>query len=391
MASLLSFNVPNSPRVVFGAGRLNELHTLPMPGQKALIVISKGKSTRANGYLDRLENELRQSGCAYVIFDRIQANPLKETVEEGAEWAKSENCDFIIALGGGSVMDSAKVMAMKATNEGDLWDYVMSGTGKRMTPIHAPLPWIAIPTTAGTGSEVDAGGVITNLKTKEKLGIFSSFATYAIIDPELQTTVPPEYTVFQGFDALYQLLEGCLCKSANLYSDMLQETGIRHIVENLPIAYRDGKNVEARAKMAFATMLSGTSMVVSTCTAEHSIEHALSAYHESLPHGAGLIMISKAYYNAILRQHVADDRLIRMAKYMGKEDAACPEDFISALLDFQKIFGVDELKMSDYGIVPEEFDAMASNAMTVMARLYTQDIQPLTHEEIVRILQESYR
>ena len=172
MASLLSFNVPNSPRVVFGAGRLNELHTLPMPGKKALIVISKGKSTRANGYLDRLENELRQSGCAYVIFDRIQANPLKETVEEGAEWAKSENCDFIIVLGGGSVMDSAKVMAMKATNEGDLWDYVMSGTGKRMTPIHAPLPWIAIPTTAGTGSEVDAGGVITNLKTKEKLGIY---------------------------------------------------------------------------------------------------------------------------------------------------------------------------------------------------------------------------
>lgn len=391
MSSLLSFNIPSSARVLFGAGRLNELHTLPMPGQKALVVISKGKSTRANGYLDRLENELRQSGCAYVIFDRIQANPLKETVEEGAEWAKSENCDFIIALGGGSVMDSAKVMAMKATNEGDLWDYVMSGTGKRKTPTHEPLPWIAIPTTAGTGSEVDAGGVITNLQTKEKLGIFSTFATYAIIDPELQTTVPQAYTVYQGFDALFQLLEGCLCRSANLYSDMLQETGIRHIVKNLPIVYQDGKNVEARAKMAFATMLSGYSMVISTCTAEHSIEHALSAYHESLPHGAGLIMISKAYYNAILRQHVADDRLVRMAQYMGKEDATRPEDFIGALDDLQKQCGVDNLKMSDYGIVTEEFDEMASNAMTVMARLYTQDLQPLTHEEIVRILRESYR
>lgn len=391
MSSLLSFNIPSSARVLFGAGRLNDLHTLPMPGQKALVVISQGKSTRANGYLDRLENELRQWGCAYVIYDRIQANPLKETVEEGAELAKNEHCDFIIALGGGSVMDSAKVMAMKATNEGDLWDYVMSGTGKRKTPTHEPLPWIAIPTTAGTGSEVDAGGVITNLQTKEKLGIFSTFATYAIIDPELQTTVPQAYTVYQGFDALFQLLEGCLCRSANLYSDMLQETGIRHIVKNLPIVYQDGKNVEARAKMAFATMLSGYSMVISTCTAEHSIEHALSAYHESLPHGAGLIMISKAYYNAILRQHVADDRLVRMAQYMGKEDATRPEDFICALDDLQKLCGVDNLKMSDYGIVPEEFDEMASNAMTIMARLYTQDLQTLTHEEIVRILRDSYR
>lgn len=384
------------------------LHTLAMPGKKALLVISNGRSTITNGSLARTQAELSAAGVENVVYNGIQPNPTKENVEGGAKMAIANGCDFVVALGGGSVLDAAKVLAMfqaqllAQIGEGgrtcdevfasaNLWQHAMSGTGGRKAPTAPSIPWIAIPTTAGTGSEVDAAGVITNLATNEKLGIFGSFALYAIVDPELQLSIPARFTAFQGFDALFHSLEGHICKNRNLYSDMIQREAITNIAQNLPIAYRDGSNLEARSRMAFASMLSGYSMVASTCTIEHSIEHALSAYHEQLPHGAGLIMISKAYFGTIIRQHVADDRFIEMARWLGKDDATRPEDFLEALTRLQQDCGVADLKMSDYGIQPAEFDAMAENALVVMERLSTQDIQPLTHDEIVSVLMESYK
>lgn len=393
MDTRLSFVFPGQTAVFFGAGQLNNLHTLPMPGKKALIVISNGKSTRVNGYLDRTLEELRKAGVASIVFDKIQANPLKASVEEGAKAAHDNACDFIVALGGGSVMDAAKVMAINATNPGDLWDYAGGRTGKRKPAVNAPLPWIAITTTAGTGSEVDSAGVITNPETNEKLGIGHprAFAVYAIVDPELMMTVPPKFTAYQGFDALFHSLEGYVCNLSNLFSDMVQEAAIRNIGKYLPIACKDGRNAEARARVAFANTMSGYSMDTSACTAEHSIEHALSAYHEQLPHGAGLIMISKSYFTAIINKHVCDDRFVNMARFLGNEQATAPEDFITALVDLQKACGVDNLKMSDYGITPEEFDKMATNAIEVMGVLVKLDREPLTHDEIVEILRQSYK
>jgi len=109
-------------RILFGRGTLNELHQQHLYGKKALVIISGGKSTRENGYLDRTLSELHTAGVDSVVFDKVQANPLKTTVEEGAAFAKRNGCDFIVALGGGSVMDSAKAVAIMATNPGDLWD-----------------------------------------------------------------------------------------------------------------------------------------------------------------------------------------------------------------------------------------------------------------------------
>lgn len=385
------FNIPT--RVMFGAGKLNELHNQQLPGKKALLVISNGKSTRVNGYLDRTVKELEKAGVASVVFDKVQANPLKSTAEEGAMFARENNCDFAVALGGGSVIDCTKAICLNATNPGDLWNYVFSGTGKRMVAKNNPLPFIAITTTAGTGSEVDCAGVISNPETNEKVGVGDPrlFATIAIVDPELMTSVPPMFTAYQGFDALFHSTEGYVCNKSNIFGDMVEETVIRSIGEYLPIAFKDGGNMEARSRMAFANTLSGYSMMTSTCTAEHSIEHAMSAYHQNLPHGAGLIMISIAYYTTIINQHVCDERFVNMAKLLGKADATKPEDFIVALANLQKACHVDELKMSDYGIVPEEFEKMATNAVETMGRLIAADRKPLSHAEIVDILKQSYK
>lgn len=381
-------------RVLFGIGSLSMLGKQKLPGKKALLVISCGKSVRENGYLRRTEEELVDAGVQWIVFDEVQANPLKDTVMRGAETAKKCNCDFVVALGGGSVMDASKAIAAMVTNEGDLWDYVAGGTGKGKALANAPLPIVAITTTAGTGSEVDAYGVISNPETNEKIGFGGDdrlFPVLAIVDAELTASVPPKYTAYQGFDALFHSTEVFIGKFANPLSDMVAKTAIEAVSRNLARAVQDGSDLAAREKIAFGNTMSGYAMVTGCCTSEHSLEHAMSAYHHELPHGAGLIMISKAYYEYFVNAHVCDERFIEMAKLMGVQDADKPEDFITALVDLQRRCGVDELKMSDYGIKPAEFTKIAQNAMDTMGGLFAADRVQLSVEDCVSILQKSYK
>lgn len=381
-------------RVIFGAGALGQLHEQKMPGKKALLVVSNGKSALANGSLARTEEALKKAGCEYVIFNKVAANPLKAVVEEGAMLARREACDFVVALGGGSVMDAAKVMALFAPQPSDdLWDYAFGETGKGKPLDRQPLPWVAITTSAGTGSEVDAAGVITNPDTNEKIGIGagSLFAVLAIVDPELMKTVPPKFTAYQGFDALFHSLEGYISSAHNLMSDMVERTAIENIGKYLPRAVKDGEDMEAREAVAFANTLSGYSMVVGACTSEHSMEHAMSAFHPELPHGAGLIMIAKEYFQFWIDKHICDQRFVEMARFLGKSDANIPQDFITALVALEEACGVADLKMSDYGIKEEECMTLAKNARATMGMLFSNDPAETTDEEIAGIYQRSYR
>jgi len=390
----MSFNVFLPTRVLFGAGQLNNLKSQKMPGKKAMVVISNGKSTRANGYLSRTEEQLRLSEVETAVFDKVMPNPLRTTIMEGAAFAKDNGCDFIVALGGGSVMDAAKAIAAMATNDGDIWDYMNGGTGNGKPITIKPLPVIAITTTAGTGSEVDQWGVVTNDETNEKMGfggIDDLFPVLAIVDPELMLTVPPKYTAYQGFDALFHSTEVYISKFSNLMSDMVALTAIENVSRNLAKAVKDGSDIDAREKVAFGNTLSGYSMVTGCCTSEHSMEHAMSAYHQKLPHGAGLIMISKAYYTHFVERHVCDDRFIRMAQVMGMADAGDPMDFIIMLTKLQEDCGVADLKMSEYGIKPYEFETLAKNAMDTMGGLFAADPCPLTAADCVSIFEKSYR
>lgn len=389
---VFDYNVPT--HTVFGAGSLNRLHEQALPGRKALLVISNGKSTRAHGYLDRTVEQLQKAGVESVVFDRVEPNPLKDTVMAGGASAREHGCDFIVALGGGSVMDAAKAIAIVATNEGDLWDYVLFGTGKGLPVKEAPLPIVAITTTAGTGSETDGGGVITNPETHEKTAVFDGlrlFPKLAIVDPELMCSVPPAFTAYQGFDALFHSTEGYISKNANLVSDMVAITAIENVGRYLAATVADGHDLAARERVAFGNWLSGVQMVVGTCTSEHSLEHALSAYHQDLPHGAGLIMISRAYYAHFINKGCCPERFVRMAKALGMEDATEPMDFVTALTRLQEACGVADLRMSDYGITPDEFETMARNAVSAMGFLFPADPAELSLEDCVEIYRASYK
>ena len=382
-------------RVLLGEGSLKKLHTLEMPGKKALLVISNGKSAKMNGSLATTEEELTKAGVSYVIYNGIGANPLKSAVEEGAKVGRENGADFVVALGGGSVMDAAKNIAMFIPQPSDdLWDYTFGPHGGKKTPENPVLPWIAITTSAGTGSEADAAGVITNPDTFEKIGVGGfpgMYATYAIVDPKLMKTVPQAYTAYQGFDALFHSVEGYISNRHNLMGDMVQRAAIENIGKYLPRAVKNGNDMEARERVAFANTMSGYSMDVTACTSEHSMEHAMSAYHQHLPHGAGLIMLSREYFSFWISKHVCDDRFVDMAKFLGKEDATKPEDFITALTDLQKACGVTDLKMSDYGIQKEEAMTLAKNARETMGRLFTCDPAETTDEEIAGIYERAYK
>ena len=390
----MSFQMYVPTRILFGKGQLEGLHKQKLPGKKAMIVISNGKSTKRNGALEKTEKELKLAGAETVLFDKIMPNPLKQTIMEGAAFAKENHCDFIVALGGGSVMDASKAIAAMAANDGELWDYISGGTGKGLPLVQEPLPVIAITTTAGTGSEVDQWGVVSNEETDEKIGFGgydSLFPQIAIVDPQLMKSVPAEFTAYQGFDALFHSVECYISAAANLMSDMYALTAIENIGAYLARAVKDGSDMEAREHVAFANTLSGVVMTISSCTSEHSMEHAMSAYHHDLPHGAGLIMISKAYFTYFIENHACDERFIRMAQALGKTDAKEPMDFIAALVELQQQCGVADLKMSDYGIKPDEFMTLAQNARATMGGLFFCDRVLLSDEECAAIFEKAYR
>lgn len=390
---MMDFNLFTPTNLIFGRGKLDELANLELPGKKALLLISNGKSVKVNGTLDRVTALLGKTGTAYVICGNVHENPSKEVVMEAAACAKDNACDFILALGGGAVLDSAVAVSAMATNPGDLWDYVNGGTGKGMPLQNPGLPIVTIATTSGTGSEINCWGVISNHETKEKIGFGypSLNPVLAIVDPELMRTVPAKYTAYQGFDALFHNTEVMISRSLNVLSEPIALSAIEHIAKYLPRAVKDGDDIEAREAVAYGSTIAGLTMQLTSTTAEHSMEHAMSAYHYDLPHGAGLIMISNEFYRFFIERHACDERFVKMACAMGREDASKPEDFLSALVDLQKACGVDNLKMSDYGIRKEECDTLARNARETMGGLFAANPCEMTHEDCRGIFERAYR
>jgi len=246
-----TFNIPTN--FVFGPGSVQKLHKQRLPGKKALIVISSGKSTRANGYLDTVQDQLTQAGVDFAVFDKMAANPVIDNVMDGAACARENGCDFVIGLGGGSSIDGAKAIAMMAPNEGNYWDYIYGGTGGGQKLKNKPLPIVAIPTTAGTGTELDAWTIITNEATNEKMsgGNRNTFPVLAIVDPDLMLSVPPKFTAYQGFDALFHSTESYINKTVNPMRDMLALQAITAVGRNLATACADGQNKAAREQVAF--------------------------------------------------------------------------------------------------------------------------------------------
>lgn len=375
-------------RIFFGPGAVQKLARARLPEGRGLIVTG-GTSTTRLGYVAKVQDALAEAGHDTIVFNKVQPNPTIEGVRECAALCRAEGIAFVVGLGGGSSIDTAKAVAIMATNDGDWWDYVHGGTGGGKRIVNDGLPIVAIPTTAGTGTEADPFTVITNGEEKIGGGGEKCFPTISVVDPDFMMTVPPHLTAYQGFDAFFHAAEGYLATCATPISEIFSLKAIEMIGRSLATAVHDGGNRQARADVALANTLAGFVETLSSCTGEHAIEHALSAFHPALPHGAGLIMISKAYWSRFFES--AGDRLVAIARALGKQDAAKPEDFIAALTSLQKRCNVHDLRLSGYGVQQGDFGKYADNAMDTMGALFRVDPRPLSREDIVGILAESYK
>ena len=390
---MIAFEFYNPTKIVFGSGRLDTLSEQALPGKKALLLISNGRSTKVNGSLDRVKAQLGKAGVQYVVFDGIMENPVKEAVMAGAECARDNGCDFILALGGGAVLDSSKAISAMATNDGDLWDYVVGGTGKGKPLANKGLPIVTIPTSSGTGSEINCWGVISNLETKEKIGFGAEclVPVLSVVDPELMRTVPPKYTAYQGFDALFHNTEVMMSNGVNVFSEAIALSAIENIAKYLPRAVKDGNDLEAREHVAYGSTVAGITMQLTSTTAQHSMEHAMSAYHHNLPHGAGLIMISVEFARYFIERHACDGQFVKMARVMGMPEADKPEDFLTALVALQKACGVDDLRMSDYGIEKSECMTLAVNARETMGGLFLANPCEMNDADCAGVFEKAYK
>ncbi|MCK5758450.1 MAG: iron-containing alcohol dehydrogenase [Clostridiales bacterium] len=378
-------------KIFFGKGQLNKLKDEKLPGKRALIVISSGNSMKKYGYLQRVQQLISSNGSEYVIYDKIHPNPTLLSIREGSALARENNCDYVIGLGGGSSIDASKSIAVMATNPGDYWDYVSGGSGKGMDVPNDPLPVIAITTTAGTGTEADPWTVVTKEDTNEKIGFGykKTFPVISIVDPDLMRSVPPQLTAYQGFDAFFHAAEGYIANISSEVSDMFALKSIELIGLSLVKAVKNGNDEKARADVALANTLSGFVESTSSCISQHSLEHALSAYHPKLAHGAGLILLSEAFFTFFMEYR--SEKYINMARALGNKNADTPEDFIKELIFLQEACDVRNLKMSDFGIDGNNLDKYAKNAFDTMAGLFGFDPIMLTVEAAVSILKSAYK
>jgi len=392
----LNFSYFMPTRILFGCGKLNELGTTSyLPGKKALVVIGASGAMKRHGYLDRVVKLLKKNGVKAVVYDKIQPNPICEHVEEGAAVAKENNCDFVLGLGGGSTLDSSKSIAVMAVNPGQYWDYITRGSGGGKTPPNGALPIVAITTTAGTGTEADPWTVITKSDTNEKIGWGNEFTfpRLSIVDPELMVSVPPKTTAYTGMDAFFHSVETYLATINQPASDHLALEAVSLITKYLPIAVKDGTNMEARIKLAWANTEAGMCESLSCCISHHSMEHAISAYYPEVAHGSGLTMLSVSYFSYLAERNPA--RFPDIARAMGEDVDGLPEKeqamaFIKGLKKLIKNIGLKEEKLADFNIEKEDLKTFAENSFYAMGSLF--DITPvkLTLDDVVTIYENAY-
>ena len=387
---MYSFNFFMPTKVLFGAGQLKNLHLEQMPGKKALIVTSNGQSTKKYGYLAAVEQELELAGVSHILFDEVRPNPTRDNVMDAARKARENECDFVVALGGGSVMDASKCIALMMVNGGDLWDYAFSAKGGHKPFANPSAPLIAITTSAGTGSEVDMFSVISNDELQEKTGVFdiSMFPTISVVDSDLMMSVPPKFTAYQGMDAFFHAAESVINRNEHPMGEMFALKAIELIAKNLPVAYKNGDDREARSNMALANSLAGYYML---CTSQHTMEHVMGSYHSDLAHGAGLIMLCHEYFDFFAERKAAEEPMKKMAKAMGVENPQSGKDFIKALDELVASVGCADLKMRDAGITKEEIKQWPERIHEVLGGDITADPLPLGDDDYLGIYERSFK
>lgn len=354
------FIVPG--QIITGSGALTMAEeTLKGLGKKALIVTDKVMIQLGN--CAKVETALKNQGIDYAIYSEIVGEPTDTMIENGLKVYKENGCDFLVALGGGSPIDSMKAIGSLVVNGGNISDYMGKVIDVEMPPL------VAIPTTAGTGSEATQFTIITDTKKDIKMLLKGKvlMPKLAIIDPQFTMTAPPKITAATGLDALCHAVEAYTSRKAQTLSDSFAMSAVKRIFKSLPVAFKDGKNEEARIQMSVAALEAGIAFNNASVTIIHGMSRPIGALFH-VAHGLSNAMLMKECLGFALEG--AYDRFADLGRAIGvadatDEDKAAAEKFLSAIEGIVK--ELETPTLAEFGIDKEEFfkviDKMAYNAM----------------------------
>jgi len=351
-------------KIIFGPGGLSQVGAeAKRLGNKVLVVLGRS-AMRKSGALDRLTHLLKEKDLKYIIYENIPSDPTVETVDNGASLARKEKCNLVIALGGGSVLDTGKAISAMLTNEGSVADYQeIEGKGRKFQ--HKTLPFIAIPTTSGTGSEATKNSVITNTEFSLKKSIRDPMLIpeVALVDPELTLSLSPRITAICGGDALTQCIESYLGKKSQEITDVLALHAIGLMGKSLVKAVKDGKNLEARKDMAMAALLSGLCLSNSGLGAAHALSHPLGVYYK-IPHGLSCAVLLP--YVMEFNLPVVTKKLAKITQSLGEDlsllsETEAAQRAVEKIKEILSAVGIKE-NLSEWGIKEKDFSQLIKGA-----------------------------
>lgn len=381
------FVYQNPTQLLFGRGQLSVLQEKAKQLGLTVLLVYGGGSIKRTGLYEKVVSLLQEAGCRVVEMPGVEPNPRLSTVKKGIELCRAEGVNWILAVGGGSVIDAAKAVAVGVPYQGDVWDFY---TRKALATEALPLGTVL--TLAATGSEMNRGSVITNWETKEKHGGTTTFPSFSILDPENTFSVPRDQTIYGISDIMSHVFEQYFTHTPEIpLQSRIAESIMKTVIENADRVLASPEDYDARANILYCgTMaLNGTLPVgVETDWATHSIEHAVSAVYD-IPHGGGLAIIFPKWMRYVYRENVA--RFVRFAVEVwnvdpsGKTDDEVALEGIAATEAFFARIGAPT-RLADYQIDDQHLQEMAEKATPYGP---IGNFKKLSSEDVAQILRMS--
>lgn len=365
-----SFAFYNPTRIHFGAGELNDLGGIVAKyGTRCLMVTTPNSEEVLRPLYDRVKELLKQARVEVIHFDEVVPNPTVQSIEKAIGIVKAQGVDVILAVGGGSSIDTAKSIALFWQPDEIDWNSVyetFTSPFAEYEPVSNPvLPLITVPTTAGTGSELTQAMIISDLTTEEKVCIFHDrvFPKEAVIDPELTQTMPRRLTAITGFDAMAHAFESYMRKEASVYTQTIGKQAIRQVIDALPRLMEDPENMELRTLMSEAEMFAGISLSNAAATVPHPLSEIIGGIAPRIPHGQALASLYPEYVKFQAKK--TPERCAAIARLFDESlesvsDAEAAGRLSGLVDEFLTKIGLNK-KLGELGVTKEEQEKMASH------------------------------
>lgn len=390
-----NFNWNFPTEMVYGQGRINEVGEIAKAYGKKAMIATYARGGFLDPIIEKVENSLKEAGVEFVTFTGIEPNPRAQTIDKAIDMFKAENCEFVVALGGGSVIDGCKYIAATGFSGGKSWDYVVLGD-RVPREYTGAYPIISIPTISASGSECNAGGVLTNAETNEKSFSRSAyrFPKVAVIDPDLLTSVPLSVTKDSCIDIFSHLIEHYLSSHAESeFADRITEGIILTLKENFGKVINNLEDTEVRGQLALCSIFGWSGLQALGRTGSipmHSIEMPLSAIYD-LPHGRGMTIVIPPYLE--LMADVMPARWAKLARrcfdVTEQDDVKAAKMLSGKVVEWFKSMD-SYLTLSDVNIPSDQFEKMADDVVRMFPASEpntTTGPRPVTKEDIIKIFE----